>query len=130
MCEVEVYNIFYEGAYPESKDLLNSSSCGNFTKKRVSEAREILGRLMDSKNAYDSPLTILRRGTLDVASVQSEDRMEARMDRLEKTLLIAMGKGNPPAQADKTKQLPGPEEGYQCYNTQGEGEIQAQVNAV
>ncbi|XP_042025752.1 uncharacterized protein LOC121772613 [Salvia splendens] len=80
MCEVGVYNIFYEWANPESKDLLNSSSRGNFTKKRVSEAREILGRLIDAKNAYDSPRTILKRGSVDTVNVQSEDRIDARIE--------------------------------------------------
>ncbi|XP_042024103.1 rust resistance kinase Lr10-like isoform X2 [Salvia splendens] len=36
MVEAEVYNIFYEVVNPESKDLMNSSSGGNFTKKCVS----------------------------------------------------------------------------------------------
>ncbi|XP_042023079.1 uncharacterized protein LOC121770414 [Salvia splendens] len=126
MCEAEVYNIFYEGANPESKDLLNSSSGGNFTKKRVSEDREIFGRLIDAKKVYDSPRTILRKGNVDAVNVQNEDRMDARMDKLEKTIVTALGKNNSPAPAKKVKQMPVSEEGYHCYGQPGEGEIQAQ----
>ncbi|XP_042065422.1 uncharacterized protein LOC121808932 [Salvia splendens] len=118
MCEAEVYYIFYEGANPESKDLLNSSSGGNFTQKRVSEAREILGRLIDAKKTYDSPRTILKRGSVEAVNVKSEHWTNARIDKLEKAILIALGKNNSPDPGEKNKQTPGPEEVYQCYGQQ------------
>ncbi|XP_042023037.1 activity-regulated cytoskeleton associated protein 2-like [Salvia splendens] len=74
MCEAEVYNIFYEGANPESKDLLNSYQETN---------------------------------------------------KLEKAIPIALGKNNSPEPGEKVKQLPGPEEVYQCYCQQNEGDGQA-----
>lgn len=63
MMDAEIFNIFYEGENQESKDLMNSSSGGNFTKKKISEARDILGRLIDAKKSYDQPRSILRRGS-------------------------------------------------------------------
>ncbi|KAL1540678.1 hypothetical protein AAHA92_24992 [Salvia divinorum] len=61
MTEAEIYNNFYEGMTPESKDLVNSSSGGDFSRLRVSEARRIVSRLIDAKKAYDNPRTQLTR---------------------------------------------------------------------
>ncbi|XP_042019181.1 uncharacterized protein LOC121767039 [Salvia splendens] len=101
MIEAETFYLFYEGANPESKDLMNSSSGRNFTKKKVSEARETLGR---------------------------DERVEVRIDRLEKALLNAIEKSNPPASQEKEK-TPGQEETPpQQYYGPREGEYQAQGN--
>lgn len=129
MIDVEVFNIFYEGANPESKDLMNSSSGGNFTKKKVSEARDILGRLIDAKKACDQPRSILIRGSTNALMEQGDERVEARIDRLEKALLSAIEKNNPPASQEKGK-IPGPEEiqPQPYYIPPGDGEFQAQVN--
>ncbi|KAL1567138.1 hypothetical protein AAHA92_02652 [Salvia divinorum] len=55
MTEAEIYNNFYEGMTPERKDLVNSSSRGDFLRLRVSEAKRIISRLIDAKKAYDNP---------------------------------------------------------------------------
>ncbi|KAL1536557.1 hypothetical protein AAHA92_29189 [Salvia divinorum] len=89
MSEAEIYNNFYEGMTPECKDLVNSASGRDFSRLRVSEAKRILSRLIDAKKAYDSPrTTLLRRGTVNVASEQPEDRMEARMEKWRKLLYL------------------------------------------
>ncbi|XP_047949242.1 uncharacterized protein LOC125195085 [Salvia hispanica] len=127
MMEAETYYLFYEGAKPESKDLMNTASGGNFTKRKVDEAREILGRLIDAKKAYDSPRTILRSGSADVVTVQSEERMDAqvdarmdvRMEQLEKTILAALGKNDSPGPTEKDKQALGPEDGYNYCRSPG-----------
>ncbi|KAL1555088.1 hypothetical protein AAHA92_15570 [Salvia divinorum] len=91
MTEAEIYNNFYEGMTSECKDLVNSASGGDFSRLRVSEAKRILSRLIDAMKAYDSPRTIiLRRGTVNAASEQTEDKMEARMDKQEKVILSAL----------------------------------------
>ncbi|XP_042014195.1 uncharacterized protein LOC121762364 [Salvia splendens] len=130
MAEAEVYNIFYGGLTPECKDLVNTSSGGDFARRRVSEAKDVLESLIGAKKAYDSPRTILRRGSVDAVTVQTEDRMDARLDKLEKAIVSAIGKNNAPAPVEKDKQLPSPKEGCQNYGPQGEMECQAQVSAV
>ncbi|KAL1558728.1 hypothetical protein AAHA92_09158 [Salvia divinorum] len=98
MTEAEIYNNFYEGMTPECKDLVNSASGGDFSRLRVSEAKRILSRLIDAKKAYDSPrTTILCRGTLNAAFEQTEDKMEARMDKLKKTILSSLEQTKQPA---------------------------------
>ena len=56
------YYLFYEGANPESKDLMNSSS----------EARDTLGRLIDAKKAYDNPRNLVRMSLEN--AVQEQER--------------------------------------------------------
>ncbi|KAL1567198.1 hypothetical protein AAHA92_02703 [Salvia divinorum] len=102
MSEAEIYNNFYEGMTPECKDLVNSASGGDFSRLRVSEAKRILSRLINAKKAYDSPrTTLLRRGTVNAASEQPEDRMEARMDKLEKAIISALEKTKQPTPIEK-----------------------------
>ncbi|XP_047949196.1 bifunctional endo-1,4-beta-xylanase XylA-like [Salvia hispanica] len=113
--EAETFYLFYVGANPESKDLMNSSSGGNFTKNKASEAREIMGRLIDAKKAYDNPCTIMRRSSTNVVKEKEGEGVGDRIDRLEKALLSAIEKKNSPASREKEKSL---------------GEFQAQVNAV
>ncbi|KAL1543936.1 hypothetical protein AAHA92_20847 [Salvia divinorum] len=68
MTEAEIFNNFYEGMTPESKDLVNSSSGGDFSMLRVSEAKRIISRLIDAKKAYDNPrTTMLHRGSVNAA---------------------------------------------------------------
>ncbi|KAL1534107.1 hypothetical protein AAHA92_31503 [Salvia divinorum] len=130
MSEAEIYNNFYEGMTPECKDLVNSASRGDFSRLRVSEAKRILSRLIDAKKAYDSPrTTLLRRGTVNAASEQPEDRMEARMDKLEKAIISALEKTKQATPTEKCQAPLGPEESYQLYNPLTEGEYPAQVYA-
>ncbi|KAL1532833.1 hypothetical protein AAHA92_32797 [Salvia divinorum] len=104
MSEAEIYNNFYEGMTPECKDLVNSASGGDFSRLRVSEAKRILSRLIDAKKVYDNPrTTLLRRGTVNAASEQPEDRMEARMDKLEKAIISALEKTKQPTLTEKCK---------------------------
>ena len=86
MVEVEIYNNFYEGIIPKSKDLMNSSSGADFFKLRVSEAKKVLDRLINAKKAYDTPCTTLLRRipTNATNEQQSDDKMEARIDKLER----------------------------------------------
>ncbi|XP_047961867.1 probable serine/threonine-protein kinase DDB_G0282963 [Salvia hispanica] len=104
--EAETFYLFYEGANPESKDLMNSSSGGNFTKNKASEAREILGRL----------------GGEGVGDI---------IDRLEKALLSAIEKKNSTASQEKEKS-PGQEDNQLqlYYGPPPDGEFQAHANAV
>ncbi|KAL1564088.1 hypothetical protein AAHA92_06491 [Salvia divinorum] len=130
MTEAEIYNNFYEGMTPECKDLVNSASGGDFSRLRVSEAKRILSQLIDSKKVYDSPrTTLLRRGTVNAASKQPEDRMEARMDKLEKAIISALEKTKQATPTEKCQAPLGPEESYQLYNPLAEGEYPAQVYA-
>ncbi|KAL1545199.1 hypothetical protein AAHA92_21948 [Salvia divinorum] len=55
MTKAEIYNNFYKGLAPESKDLVNSSSGGDFSRLRLSETSKVMGRLIDAKKAYDNP---------------------------------------------------------------------------
>ena len=104
----------------------------------MSEAREILERLIDAKKAYDSPRTILRRGSADAVTVQNEERMDARVDarmdvrmeQLEKTILTALGKNDSPGPTEKEKQALGPEDGYNYCGSQGGTDCPAHINAL
>ena len=131
MTEAETFYLFYEGANPESKDLMNSSSGGNFTKNKASEAREILGRLIDAKKAYDCPRAIMRRSSANTVKEREGEEVRDRIDRLEKALLNAIEKKNTPGSTDKEKN-PGQEEHQlQFYNNPSlDGDFQAQVNAM
>ncbi|KAL1549140.1 hypothetical protein AAHA92_17276 [Salvia divinorum] len=130
MSEAEIYNNFYEGMTPECKDLVNSASGGDFSRLRVSEAKHILSRLINAKKAYDSPrTTLLRHGTVNTASEQPEDRMEARMDKLEKAIISALEKTKQATPTEKCQAPLGPEESNQLYNPLTEGEYPAQVYA-
>ncbi|XP_047978517.1 GATA zinc finger domain-containing protein 14-like [Salvia hispanica] len=54
MKEIEVHHTFYEGMNKETKDLANSSSGGDFTQLRVSEAKKVLRKLLNAKKTYDN----------------------------------------------------------------------------
>ncbi|KAL1559652.1 hypothetical protein AAHA92_09970 [Salvia divinorum] len=131
MTEAEIYNNFYEGMTPESKDLVNSSSGGDFSRLRVSEARRIVSRLIDAKKAYDNPRTQLtRRAPVHAATEQiNEDKMEARMDRMEKAILNALEKSKQPPPAEKCQAPLGQEEAYGQYGQASEMMDYQQVNA-
>ncbi|KAL1560389.1 hypothetical protein AAHA92_10602 [Salvia divinorum] len=101
MSEAEIYNNFYEGMTPESKDLVNSSSGGDFSRLRVSEAKRIISRLIDAKKAYDNPRTTILRGRST----------------------------KQPTPPEKSNAQPGPEEMYPYYGPPAEMEYPAQVNA-
>ena len=88
---------------------MNSSSGGNFTKNKASEARETLGRLIEAKKAYDNPRSILRRGSANAVMDQEDKKVEDRIDKLEKALLNAIEKYNPHAPVEIEKP-PGQEE--------------------
>ncbi|XP_042019170.1 AAC-rich mRNA clone AAC11 protein-like [Salvia splendens] len=61
---------------------------------------------------------------------QGEERVEARIDRLEKALLSAIEMSNPPASQEKEKTSgPGEAPPQQYYGPQ-EGDYQAQVNSI
>ena len=60
--------------------------------KKVSEAREILGRLIDAKKTYDQPRSILRRGLANAVKEQEGEGVGDRIDRLERALLSAIEK--------------------------------------
>ncbi|KAL1564619.1 hypothetical protein AAHA92_06938 [Salvia divinorum] len=127
MTEVEIYNNFYEGMTPECKDLVNSASGGDFSKLRVSEAKRILSRLINANKVYDSPrTTLLRRGTVNAASEQPEDKMEARMDKLEKAIISALEKTKQPTPTEKCQAPLGQEESWSDAN-QNQPASQAQI---
>ncbi|KAL1545258.1 hypothetical protein AAHA92_22004 [Salvia divinorum] len=131
MTEAEIYNNFYEGMTPECKNLVKSASGGDFLiRLHVSEAKRILSRLIDAKKAYDSPrTTILRRGTVNAASKQTEDKMEARMDKLEKAILSALEQTKQPVPTEKCQAPLGQEEAFPYYGPPAEMEYTAQVYA-
>ncbi|XP_042029923.1 uncharacterized protein LOC121776826 [Salvia splendens] len=109
MVEADVYNTFYERLTLESKDLINSSSGGDFSKLKVSEAKRVLDRLINAKKAYDIPrTTILRRVLTNTTTDTIKERMEARMDKLEKDIIGHYG--------EKESTCPAGEEGYQNQN--------------
>ena len=94
MMGAETYYLFYDGANLESKDLMNSSSDGNFTKNKASEARETLGRLIDAKKTYDNPRNLVRRSSANAVQEKEGEGVGARIDRLERALLSAIEKMN------------------------------------
>ncbi|KAL1536459.1 hypothetical protein AAHA92_29108 [Salvia divinorum] len=131
MTEAEIYNNFYEGLAPESKDLVNSSSGGDFSRLRLSEARKVMERLIDAKKAYDNPRAqVLRRAPVHAATDQADDKMEARMDRFEKAVLNALEKNKQPAPAEKCQAPLGQEEAYGQYGQASEMMDYQQTNAV
>ncbi|KAL1562968.1 hypothetical protein AAHA92_05481 [Salvia divinorum] len=132
MTEAEIFNNFYEGMTSESKDLVNSSSGGDFSRLRVSEAKRIINRLIDAKKAYDNHRAQSnRRAPVHAATDQVENKLEARMDRLEKAVLNALEKNNQPAPTEKCQAPLGQEESYPhpYYGQPPEMENFAQVNA-
>ena len=131
MMEAESFYLFYEGANPESKDLINSSSGGNFTKNKASEAQEIVGRLIDAKKAYDNPRIIMRRSSANAVKEQEGEGVGDMIDRLEKALLSAIEKKDSPASQEKEKP-PGQEDNQLqlYYGLPPDEEFQAQTNAV
>ncbi|XP_042059567.1 uncharacterized protein LOC121804089 [Salvia splendens] len=131
MVEAKIFNNFYEGMTPESKDLMNSLSGGDFSKLKVSEAKRVLDRLVNAKKAYDSPRAlIVRRVATNTTVGMTEDMMDVRMDRLEKAILTAMEKNNPSAHAEKVKTVSSQEKVYSSYRPPREQDFQAHVNAV
>ncbi|XP_047952083.1 uncharacterized protein LOC125197385 [Salvia hispanica] len=54
MKEIEVHHTFNEGMNKETKDLANSSSGGDFTQLRVSEAKKVFCKLLNAKKTYDN----------------------------------------------------------------------------
>ncbi|KAL1563839.1 hypothetical protein AAHA92_06262 [Salvia divinorum] len=130
MTETEIYNNIYEGMTPECMDLVNLASGGDFSRLRVSEAKRILSRLIDAKKAYDSPRkTILHRRTVNAASEQTEDKMEERMDKLEKVILSVLEQTKQPAPTEKCQAPLGQEEAFPYYGSPVEMEYPAQVYA-
>ena len=109
---------------------MNSSRGENFTKNKASEAREILGRLIDAKKAYDHP-RIMRRGSANAIKEQEGEGVGDMIDRLEKALLSAIEKKSSLTSQEKEKP-PGPEENQLqlYYDPPPDGEFQAQANAV
>ncbi|KAL1569735.1 hypothetical protein AAHA92_01176 [Salvia divinorum] len=131
MTEAEIFNNFYEGMTSESKDLVNSSSGRDFSRLRVSEAKRIINRLIDAKKAYDNPRAQSnRRAPVHAATDQIENKLEARMNRLEKTVFNALEKNNQPAPTEKCQAPLGQEESYPhpYYGQPPEMENFAQVN--
>ena len=98
--------------------------------KKVSEAREILGRLIDAKKTYDQPRSILRRGLANAVKEQEGEGVGDRIDRLERALLSAIEKKNSFVSQEKEK-LSGQEENQLqlYYGPSTDGEYQAQANA-
>ncbi|KAL1549930.1 hypothetical protein AAHA92_17954 [Salvia divinorum] len=129
MTEAEIFNNFYEGMTSESKDLVNSSSGGDFSRLRVSEAKRIINRLIDAKKAYDNPRAQSnRRAPVHAATDQAEDKMEARMDRFEKAILNALEKNKQSVPAEKCQAPLGQDEAFGQYG-QAMEEYQ-QINTV
>ncbi|KAL1555062.1 hypothetical protein AAHA92_15546 [Salvia divinorum] len=131
MTEAEIYNNFYEGMTPESKDLVNSSSGGDFSRLRVSEAKRIINRLIDAKKTYDNPRAQMnRRAPVHAAAELTEDKVEARMDRMEKAILNALEKSNQPPPTEKCQAPLDQEETFTSYGPPMEMEYQQQANAM
>lgn len=87
MSEAEIYNIFYEGMNKETEDLANSSVGGAFPHLRVNRAKEVLRKLLSAKRAYDNPRhPQLRRGVANASEAEQDEKMDIRMDRMEKAL--------------------------------------------
>ncbi|KAL1568767.1 hypothetical protein AAHA92_00339 [Salvia divinorum] len=113
MTETEIFNNFYKGMTPESKDLVNSSSGGDFSRLRVSEAKRIISRLIDAKKVYDNPRAqVNRRAPVHAATDRAEDLMESRMDRMENAILNDLEKSKQTEPVKKAKAPAGPEERY------------------
>ncbi|KAL1534771.1 hypothetical protein AAHA92_30909 [Salvia divinorum] len=130
MTEAEIFNNFYEGMTSESKDLVNSSSGRDFSRLRVSEAKRIINRLINAKKAYDNPRAQSnRRAPVHAATDQAEDKLEARMDRLEKAVLNALEKSKQSAPAEKCQAPLGQEEAFPQYGPPMEIDYQ-QANAM
>lgn len=58
----------------------------------------------------------------------AEERMDARMDKMEKALLAAVENNNPPPPQEKVNMVVSEEEVYPNYGQQGDPDIQAQVS--
>ncbi|KAL1557122.1 hypothetical protein AAHA92_12647 [Salvia divinorum] len=130
MTEAEIFNNFYEGMTSESKDLVNSSSGGDFSRLRVSEAKRVINRLIDAKKAHDNPRAQSNhRAPVRAATEQAESKLEARIDKLEKVVLNALEKTKPPP-AEKCQAPLGQEEAYGQYGQASEMMDYQQVNAV
>ncbi|KAL1548155.1 hypothetical protein AAHA92_16428 [Salvia divinorum] len=118
MTEAEIFNNFYEGMTSESKDLVNSSSGGDFSRLRVSEAKRVINRLIDAKKAYDNPRAQSNhRASVRAATEQAEDKLGARMDQLENAILNALENGSPPL-TEKCQAPLGQEEVFPNYGPQ------------
>ncbi|KAL1553575.1 hypothetical protein AAHA92_14234 [Salvia divinorum] len=130
MTEAEIFNNFYKGMTSESKDPVNSSSGRDFSRLRVSEAKRVINRLIDAKKAYDNPRTqAICRAPVHAAADQADDKMEARMDRLEKAVLNALEKNKQPAPAEKCQAPLGQDEAFTNYGPPMEMDYQ-QANAM
>ncbi|KAL1569033.1 hypothetical protein AAHA92_00566 [Salvia divinorum] len=100
----------------ESKDLVNSSSGGDFSRLKVSEVKRIINRLIDAKKAYENPRAQSnRRAPVHAATDQAEDKMEAQMDRFEKAILNALEKNKQPTLTEKCQAPLGQEEAFGQY---------------
>ena len=112
----------------ETKDLANSSAGGAFPHLRVSRAKEILGKLLGAKRAYDNPRDPqLRLGVAISSATEQEDKMELRMDKMEKALITAIEKNGP---ASPTLNQIAEQKGWiTTYDPLEDMEALAQVNA-
>ncbi|XP_047949099.1 GATA zinc finger domain-containing protein 14-like [Salvia hispanica] len=107
MKEIEVHHTFYEGMNKETKDLANSSSGGDFTQLRVSEAKKVLRKLLNAKKTYDNARDGYNRERVASASAtDQEERMDLKMEELKKELLTAIKQNTPPPSPNGGKEAP------------------------
>ena len=105
--EIEVHHTFYEGMNKKTKDLANSSSGGDFTQLRVSEAKKVLRKLLNAKKTYDNARDGYSRERVASASAtDQEERMDLKMEELKKELLTAIKQNTPPPSPTGGKEAP------------------------
>ncbi|KAG6411806.1 hypothetical protein SASPL_129890 [Salvia splendens] len=78
MGEREIYSIFYGGLTVDSKNDLNLTAQRDFPKTAISQAKNILERMIEAKRSYETSRGQYRRGTVHAAEARNDEKLEAR----------------------------------------------------
>ncbi|XP_057775227.1 uncharacterized protein LOC130994209 [Salvia miltiorrhiza] len=125
--EGDLLQYFYQGMTVDTKNLVNSSSGGGFSKNTVSEAKRLIQHLVDATREYDEPRIQMLKKAAQASSSNLDDKFEERLGRIERMLSTVVEKvatagqptekpcgacGNP---GHTSLQCTGDEEEYQAH---------------
>lgn len=84
--EGDLLQYFYQGMTVDTKNFVNSSSGGDFSRRRVSEAKNIIQSLVDATREYEEPRVTSYKKVAQASSSKFEEKFEERMGRMEQLL--------------------------------------------
>ncbi|XP_057785553.1 uncharacterized protein LOC131003099, partial [Salvia miltiorrhiza] len=90
--EGDLLQYFYQGMTVDTKNLVNSSSGGEFSQNTVSEAKKLIQHLVEATREYEEPRTQFLKKVARASSSNFEDKFEERMGRMERMLSTVVEK--------------------------------------